>query len=242
MVLTAYNALSPVTGLCCHRRLAELPLRNLTPASGRQDHTTSPYAAALSSGPKMIEPDATASIASRAQRVVTIAIRPSQRARDGASSKSDLPDSESGKFLQEGLDSLGGGSERGSDLPAGQIGSRSPHKRSDMRDEKKNKSRIWLHSSGLHSQNMCSNAMGFCKCSTHPTRCARRLPLLISGQHRKAHLDLLAPDFFVARLCRFCFCGLRRFVTAFFLRAPRALEIDFFGLRFFGFPTVARSV
>ena len=43
---TAYNALSPVTGLVCHRRLRKLPLANLTPASGRQDHTTSPSASA----------------------------------------------------------------------------------------------------------------------------------------------------------------------------------------------------
>jgi hypothetical protein len=43
---TAYIALSPVTGLFCHRRLAELLPRNLTPASGRQDHTTSPSALA----------------------------------------------------------------------------------------------------------------------------------------------------------------------------------------------------
>jgi hypothetical protein len=42
----AYIALSPVTGLCCHRRLRKLPLADLTPASGRQDHTTSPYASA----------------------------------------------------------------------------------------------------------------------------------------------------------------------------------------------------
>jgi hypothetical protein len=52
---TAYFALSPVTGLFCHRRRrmygssapgrADLPSANLTPASGRQDHTTSPYAA-----------------------------------------------------------------------------------------------------------------------------------------------------------------------------------------------------
>ena len=41
---TAYSALSRVTGLSCHPRLAELPPRNLTPASGRQDHTTSPSA------------------------------------------------------------------------------------------------------------------------------------------------------------------------------------------------------
>src|SRR5450759_1607449 len=41
---TAYSALSPVTGLSCHRRLRKLPFANLTPASGRQDHTTSPSA------------------------------------------------------------------------------------------------------------------------------------------------------------------------------------------------------
>jgi hypothetical protein len=40
MVLTVSFGLSPVTGLCCHRRLANAS-RNLTPASGRQDHTTS---------------------------------------------------------------------------------------------------------------------------------------------------------------------------------------------------------
>jgi hypothetical protein len=94
--------------------------QGLISASGYQDHTTSPYAAALSSGSISIEPDAAASIASRAQRVVTIAIRPSQRARDGGSSKIDLPDGESGKFLRRGLDSPGGGAERGSDLPVGQ--------------------------------------------------------------------------------------------------------------------------
>src|SRR5579863_7647632 len=47
------------------------------PASGHQDHTTLPYAAAFSSGSTTIEPDAAASIASRAQRAMTIAIRPS---------------------------------------------------------------------------------------------------------------------------------------------------------------------
>src|SRR5258706_6779058 len=49
MVLTAYVVLSPVTGLFCHRhpriKVLSLPGRadktsaNLTPASGRQDHT-----------------------------------------------------------------------------------------------------------------------------------------------------------------------------------------------------------
>jgi hypothetical protein len=40
---TAYNALSPVTGLSCHRRLRMLP-QSLMPASGHQDHTPSPSA------------------------------------------------------------------------------------------------------------------------------------------------------------------------------------------------------
>src|SRR5712671_278505 len=44
MVLTASFALSPATGLTCHRH-RRLPA-NLTPASGCQDHTTSPYAPA----------------------------------------------------------------------------------------------------------------------------------------------------------------------------------------------------
>src|SRR6266568_6924699 len=55
MVLTVYFVLSPVTGLVCHRRQrmcgssapgrADLPSANLTPASGRQDHTILPSAA-----------------------------------------------------------------------------------------------------------------------------------------------------------------------------------------------------
>ncbi len=44
MVLTVSFGLSPGTGLSCPRRPAELLLTNLTPASGRQDHTTSPSA------------------------------------------------------------------------------------------------------------------------------------------------------------------------------------------------------
>src|SRR5215208_5735597 len=44
MVLTVSSELSPVIGLSCHRHLA-LP-QNLTPASRRQDHTTSPSASA----------------------------------------------------------------------------------------------------------------------------------------------------------------------------------------------------
>jgi len=42
---TAYSALSLVTGLSCHHHPREvLLLANLTPASGRQDHTASPSA------------------------------------------------------------------------------------------------------------------------------------------------------------------------------------------------------
>src|SRR5712664_3151865 len=55
MVLTVSFVLSPAIGLFCHRRQrtnvvpkpgrADITSANLTPASGRQDHTTSPYAA-----------------------------------------------------------------------------------------------------------------------------------------------------------------------------------------------------
>src|SRR3954467_2167639 len=44
MVLTVSFVISPVIGLGCHRRFALL--QNLTPASRRQDHTTSPSAPA----------------------------------------------------------------------------------------------------------------------------------------------------------------------------------------------------
>jgi hypothetical protein len=46
MVLTVSSVLSPATGLFCHRRPRKLPFANLTPASGRQDHTSSPSASA----------------------------------------------------------------------------------------------------------------------------------------------------------------------------------------------------
>jgi hypothetical protein len=44
MVLTVSFALSLVTGPSCHHRRRKLVFANLTPASGRQDHTTSPSA------------------------------------------------------------------------------------------------------------------------------------------------------------------------------------------------------
>jgi hypothetical protein len=69
---------------------------NLTPASGRQDHTTSPSAKAS------FVKGASASTASRAA-TVTIACRPSVGGT-GRTCRDDLPDGESGIFLQKGLD------------------------------------------------------------------------------------------------------------------------------------------
>src|ERR1700733_8522987 len=72
MVLTAYIALSPGTGLFCprHFRRKLLPCENLAPASGRQDHTILPSA----SGSPVKR--AAASTASRPTSV-TFAKRPS---------------------------------------------------------------------------------------------------------------------------------------------------------------------
>src|SRR5262245_49347475 len=68
---TTYFVLSPVSGLYCHR------CRTRTGrADRRQDHTTSPSAA------RPFAVESAASIASRAQRVVTMAIRPSWRVQD----------------------------------------------------------------------------------------------------------------------------------------------------------------
>jgi hypothetical protein len=44
MVLTVSFVLSPVNGLVCHRHQRKLVFANLTPASRRQNHTTSPSA------------------------------------------------------------------------------------------------------------------------------------------------------------------------------------------------------
>jgi hypothetical protein len=55
VVLTAYFALSPVTGLSCHRRPRNDSV-NLTPASGRQDHTTSPSARKARSSMRHLRP------------------------------------------------------------------------------------------------------------------------------------------------------------------------------------------
>ena len=136
------------------------PQQGLISASGYQDHTTSPYAAALSSGPIIIKPDAAASIASRAQRVVTIAIRPSVGHETAGVLKLICPTAKAENFCEGGWTLLEVRQNAEVICPSGTIGTRSPHERSDMRVEK-NKSRISLHSSGLYSLNMCSNAMGF---------------------------------------------------------------------------------
>jgi hypothetical protein len=69
MVLTVSFVLSPVIGLSCHRHPQEaLLLENLTPASRRQDHTTSPSASAPFVRAKYLRYGASASIASHAQR------------------------------------------------------------------------------------------------------------------------------------------------------------------------------
>src|ERR1700726_1543100 len=98
MVLTAYFALSPGTGLSCPRYPQEaLLLENLTPASGRQDHTTSPSAPAplvLRHHPHPSHPAPT-SVTTRT---------PLLSRRDSASRKFDLPDGESEIFFAAGLD------------------------------------------------------------------------------------------------------------------------------------------
>jgi hypothetical protein len=85
--------LSPVTGLFCHRRQricgspkpgrADLPSANLTPASGRQDHTTSPYAAIVTrprAGESLTSLSTRPAITSRAKRCRVHRIPP--RVRD----------------------------------------------------------------------------------------------------------------------------------------------------------------
>src|SRR6266852_5883437 len=89
MVLTVSFELSPVTGLFCHRRprtnvvpkpgWADATSANLTPASGRQDHTTSPYAAT----------SLVRSLGDRSQ-VFQLALQ-SHRAQNAAASTAPLP-------------------------------------------------------------------------------------------------------------------------------------------------------
>jgi hypothetical protein len=81
MVLTTYSALSPVAGLSCHRRLRKLLAktwhRDIRTTRLRRPHATS------------LVRQCAASIASRAQRLVTIVIRPSS-GRDNLRYMTDL--------------------------------------------------------------------------------------------------------------------------------------------------------
>src|SRR6202795_2161693 len=128
MVLTVSFVLSPVTELFCHRRLrtnvlsapgrADKTSANLTPASGRQDHTTSPSAAIISR-PRALDrsrAEARPAITSRAKRCRVHRIPP--RVRDDHDTpllwgemtracRDDLPDGVSEIFLQAGLDTNG---------------------------------------------------------------------------------------------------------------------------------------
>src|SRR6266481_6141981 len=114
MVLTVSFALSPVTGLFCHRRprtnvvpkpgRADITSANLTPASGRQDHTTSPYAAtslvrslliAHKSFNSPCHPIARKTLPRPPHPIptfVTIMIRPSSRDGMARTCRDDLPD------------------------------------------------------------------------------------------------------------------------------------------------------
>jgi hypothetical protein len=89
--------------------LRNLFLKNLTPASRRQDHTTSPSAAGNVVSAPLRPPHP-------APTSVTFAKRPSVWDRTGRACRDDLPDGESGIFLREGLDRKFG------DLPVGPIG------------------------------------------------------------------------------------------------------------------------
>src|SRR5215216_480447 len=84
-----YRALPGGAGLLSPSPLRSLLLTSLTQASRRQDHTTSPYASTFSSDARNA-PDAEASITVPAQRIVTIAKRPSC-GRGGETNASDLP-------------------------------------------------------------------------------------------------------------------------------------------------------
>src|ERR1700740_102606 len=98
MVLTVSFGLSLVTGLSCHHR-RRIISADLTPASGRQDHTTSPSAFA----PLVLRRQSVHRI--RHPTFVTIRETPLFEGRGtGRACKDDLPDGESEIFFSRGLD------------------------------------------------------------------------------------------------------------------------------------------
>ena len=96
VVLTVSFVISSAIGLVCHRHWRELLPANLTPASRRQDHTTSP----------------SASSAVRQKRISVHRIQPRVRddrdtplcGVDGGSYETDLRETKREKFFESGLD------------------------------------------------------------------------------------------------------------------------------------------
>src|SRR3954462_8661390 len=104
MVLTGSFVLFPVTGLCCHRRLAFTAKLDASVGASEPHDFAVRLTCCSSKAPS-------ASIASR-PAFVTIAIRPSV-GRDGAGYRFDLGKAGRGIFLRKGLD------RPSTDLPAG---------------------------------------------------------------------------------------------------------------------------
>jgi hypothetical protein len=98
LVLTAYSVLSPAIGRSCHRHRRKVISANLIPASRNQDHTASP--SAINAFVSCV----IASIASRTQRIVTIAKRPSLSGTGSRRSIAVSTCSKSGIFFAGGLD------------------------------------------------------------------------------------------------------------------------------------------
>jgi hypothetical protein len=118
MVLTAYSALSRVTGLSCHPRLPIISA-GLMPASGHQDHTTSPSAKVIA---RLRACNCTSRPILRVHCIphptfVTIANAPLDRVQDGANHTPDLGFGKTEIFFSKGLDSIS------RNLPVGQISS-----------------------------------------------------------------------------------------------------------------------
>jgi hypothetical protein len=95
MVLTVSFVLSPATGLVCHRHRRKLPFANLTPASGRQDHTTSPSASQRPRQQRRPRPPHPAPTS------VTIAIRPSFGTGQCGGLKMFLPSGKAKNFCKQ---------------------------------------------------------------------------------------------------------------------------------------------
>src|ERR1700676_3515406 len=119
MVLTASFALSSATGLVCHRHQRKLSFTDLTPASGRQDHTTSPSAGQrprLWHHPRPPHP---------VPNVRDDRETPLERGTGREGYRCDLGRRRSEMFFSKRLDSRIHLASHFTDLPAGQVGMRS---------------------------------------------------------------------------------------------------------------------